>query len=184
MPTHTAESNGLNLRIHNIQLDLCRQAIRWHTLAASRGVAASHYHLGLMKAYGRGFNQDFSGAVIHFQQVHILACSAVQQCVFSLLLACAAMSCRCSCSVCMIIVLVKVHYMLDTLVRAVTVSSSLTNCVLDAGYTGCACCTRAHHRLLLLSMRLLCCTWVRCAYTGMAFLQTTTWLSCGACNTG
>jgi TPR repeat protein len=46
-----------------------RQAIKWHTLAASRGVAASHYHLGLMKAYGRGFNQDFSGAVIHFQQV-------------------------------------------------------------------------------------------------------------------
>eukprot|EP00953_Heterococcus_sp_UTEX-ZZ885_P021991 12221-Heterococcus_DN1.PRE.1 len=54
-----------------------RQAIRWHTLAASRGVAASHYHLGLMKAYGRGFSQDFSGAVIHFQQV--ASCWGCQQ---------------------------------------------------------------------------------------------------------
>jgi TPR repeat protein len=66
-------------------LNTYRQAIKWHTLAASKGVAASHYHLGLMKAYGRGFNQDFSGAVIHFQQVAArLSCSVVVNCWLTL----------------------------------------------------------------------------------------------------
>lgn len=46
-----------------------REAARWHSLAAAQGLAESDYHLGLMKAHGRGFAQDFSGAMIHFQKV-------------------------------------------------------------------------------------------------------------------
>lgn len=46
-----------------------REAARWYFLAAAQGLAESNYHLGLMKAHGRGFAQDLSGAAIHFQKV-------------------------------------------------------------------------------------------------------------------
>lgn len=46
-----------------------REAARWYSLAAAQGLAESNYHLGLMKAHGRGFAQDLSGAAIHFQKV-------------------------------------------------------------------------------------------------------------------
>lgn len=49
-----------------------REAARWYSLAAAQGLAESNYHLGLMKAHGRGFAQDFSGAAIHFQKVRPL----------------------------------------------------------------------------------------------------------------
>ncbi|CAM9886090.1 unnamed protein product, partial [Choristocarpus tenellus] len=45
-----------------------QQAGEWHSLAAAQGLAESHYHLGLMKAHGRGFAQDMSSAIIHFQK--------------------------------------------------------------------------------------------------------------------
>lgn len=44
-------------------------AADWHVLAARQGLAESEYHLGLMKVHGRGFSQDLSEAVIHFQKV-------------------------------------------------------------------------------------------------------------------
>lgn len=47
------------------------RAVEWHTLAAKQGLADSEYHLGLMKAHGRGFSQDFSGAAIHFQKASV-----------------------------------------------------------------------------------------------------------------
>lgn len=49
-----------------------REAARWYSLAAAQGLAESNYHLGLMKAHGRGFAQDLSGAAIHFQKVRFL----------------------------------------------------------------------------------------------------------------
>lgn len=49
-----------------------REAARWYSLAAAQGLAESNYHLGLMKAHGRGFAQDLSGAAIHFQKVPFL----------------------------------------------------------------------------------------------------------------
>lgn len=45
------------------------RAAEWHVLAAEQGLGESQYHLGLMKAHGRGSSQDFSSAVIHFQKV-------------------------------------------------------------------------------------------------------------------
>lgn len=45
-----------------------RRAAEWHSLAAAQGLADSDYHLGLMKAQGRGFSQDLTGAAIHFQK--------------------------------------------------------------------------------------------------------------------
>ena len=48
------------------------RAAEWHALAAKQGLGESHYHLGLMKAHGRGSSQDFSSAVIHFQKVRRL----------------------------------------------------------------------------------------------------------------
>lgn len=55
-----------------------RLAARWHSLAASQDLPESHYHLGLMKAHGRGFAQDLSGAAIHFQKASsaLLPCRA------------------------------------------------------------------------------------------------------------
>lgn len=49
-----------------------REATRWYSLAAAQDLAESDYHLGLMKAHGRGFAQDLSGAAIHFQKVRLL----------------------------------------------------------------------------------------------------------------
>lgn len=45
-----------------------RIAVQWHSLAAVQDSPESNYHLGLMKAHGRGFAQDLSGAAIHFQK--------------------------------------------------------------------------------------------------------------------
>lgn len=47
------------------------RAAEWHFQAAAQGLADSDYHLGLMKAQGRGFSQDLAGAAIHFQKVTI-----------------------------------------------------------------------------------------------------------------
>lgn len=52
-----------------------REAARWYSLAATQGLAESNYHLGLMKAHGRGFAQDLSGAAIHFQKVPRSLCT-------------------------------------------------------------------------------------------------------------
>ena len=52
-----------------------RRAAHWHSLAAAQGLAESHYHLGLMKTHGRGFAQDLSSAVIHFQKVGSPRCT-------------------------------------------------------------------------------------------------------------
>lgn len=46
-----------------------RKASEWHARAARQGLAESDYHLGLMKAHGRGFAQDFSEAALHFHKV-------------------------------------------------------------------------------------------------------------------
>lgn len=42
-------------------------AAYWYKRASDGGHAAAAYNLGLMHAYGRGFNQDFQRALVLFQ---------------------------------------------------------------------------------------------------------------------
>ena len=57
---------------HGVDEADLQEAIKWYRQSVEKGngYAPALYNLGLMQAYGRGLNQDFSRALLLFQVGH------------------------------------------------------------------------------------------------------------------
>ena len=70
---HNAQITGFVLKLTNVDTGLeeadLQEAIKWYRQSVEKGdgYAPALYNLGLMQAYGRGLNQDFSRALLLFQ---------------------------------------------------------------------------------------------------------------------